>query len=132
MATRGRFGQLAILNKYWKSEQEPGDGRTPRPNNAPTGNIRGQYSTWFLDNGSFMRINNITLGYVLPEQFSKKLTFRSVRIYASANNPFLFAKTTGFNPEASNLEDPLRPGRELSDYPIPRSLILGLNIGFNN
>ncbi|MEO6001333.1 MAG: TonB-dependent receptor [Chitinophagaceae bacterium] len=128
MATRGRFGQLAILNNYWKSEQEPGDGKTPRPNNAPTGNIRGTYSTWFLDNGTFLRINNITLAYVLPEQISQKLTFRSVRVYASANNPFLVTKNTGFNPEASNLEDPLRPGRELSDYPIPRSLIIGLNV----
>ncbi|MCW3110143.1 MAG: SusC/RagA family TonB-linked outer membrane protein, partial [Segetibacter sp.] len=132
MATRGRFPQLAILNNFWKSEQEPGDGNTPRPNNAPTGNIRGTYSTWFLDNGSFMRINNITLGYMMPEQLTRKLMLRSVRVYASANNPFTFTKNLGFNPEASNLEDPLRPGRAFSDYPIPKSLIIGLNIGFNN
>ena len=132
MATRGRFGQLAVLNNYWKSEQEPGDGKTPRPNNAPTGNIRGTYSTWFLDSGSFMRINNITLGYLLPEGITEKLKLRSVRVYASANNPFIFTKNLGFNPEASNLDDPLRPGREFSDYPIPKSFIIGLNVGFNN
>jgi hypothetical protein len=132
MATRGRFPQLAILNNYWKSEQEPGDGRTPRPNNAPTGNIRGAYSTWFLDTGTFMRINNITLGYSLPDNIAKTLFLKSVRVYASANNPFTFTKNLGFNPEASNLEDPLRPGRAFSDYPIPKSFILGLNVGFNN
>ena len=132
MATRGRFPQLAVLNNFWKSEQEPGDGQTPRPNNAPTGNIRGTFSTWFLDTGTFMRIQNITLGYVLPDELTKRLTLRSVRVYATANNPFTFTKNLGFNPEASNLEDPLRPGRAFSDYPIPKSLIIGLNIGFNN
>ncbi|MBA2762617.1 MAG: SusC/RagA family TonB-linked outer membrane protein, partial [Segetibacter sp.] len=132
MATRGRFPQLANLNNFWKSEQEPGDGKTPRPNNAPTGNIRGTYSTWFLDTGSFMRITNINLGYLVPEQITRKLMVRSVRVYASANNPFTFTKNLGFNPEASNLENPLRPGRAFSDYPIPRSLIIGVNVGFNN
>jgi len=105
---------------------------TPRPNNAPTGNIRGQYSTWFLDTGTFMRINNITLAYLMPEGIINKLKLRSLRVYASANNPFTFTKNLGFNPEASNLEDPLRPGRAFSDYPIPKSLMIGLNIGFNN
>jgi TonB-linked SusC/RagA family outer membrane protein len=132
MATRGRFPQLAVLNNYWKSEQEPGDGKTPRPNNAPTGNIRGQFSTWFLDTGTFMRITNMTLAYVLPNNLVNKAGLRSVRVYASANNPFTFTKNLGFNPEASNLEDPLRPGRAFSDYPIPKSFIVGLNIGFNN
>jgi len=132
MATRGRFPQLANLNNFWRSEQEPGDGKTPRPNNAPTGNIRGTYSTWFLDTGSFMRITNINLGYLVPEQITRKLMVRSVRVYASANNPFTFTKNLGFNPEASNLENPLRPGRAFSDYPIPRSLIIGVNVGFNN
>jgi TonB-linked SusC/RagA family outer membrane protein len=132
MATRGRFPQLAILNNFWKSEKEPGDGFTPRPNNAPTGNIRGTYSTWFLDNGTFMRITNITLGYMLPDQLLKRLSLGSVRAYVSANNAFTFTKNLGFNPEASNLEDPLRPGRAFSDYPIPKSLIIGLNIGFKN
>ncbi|HTE23626.1 SusC/RagA family TonB-linked outer membrane protein [Flavitalea sp.] len=132
MATRGRFPQLSALNNYWKSEQEPGDGQTPRPNNAPTGNVRGQFSTWFLDTGTFLRITNINFGYALPEAIAGKLGLRSVRAYASANNPFTFSKNLGFNPEASNLEDPLRPGRAFSDYPIPRSLVLGLNIGFKN
>ena len=132
MATRGRFPQLALLNNYWKSDQEPGDGKTPRPNNAPTGNIRGQYSTWFLDSGSYLRINNITLGYVLPNVVSDKLHLRSVRLYVTATNPFLFTKNTGFNPEASNLDDPLRPGRELNDYPIPKGLVVGINVSFKN
>lgn len=132
MSTRGRIPQLALQNNYWKSENDIGDGWTERPNNLPTGNTRGTYSTRFLDTATFLRINNITLSYVLPESLSKKVSVSSIRIYLTANNPFIFTKNQGFNPEASNLDNPLRPGREYSDYPIPRSLLVGINVGLKN
>ena len=130
MATRGRFGQLALSNNYWKSEQDIGDGKTPRPNNSPTGNVRGNYSQRYLDSGSFLRINNISLSYLIPTHIAKNLALNSIRVYTSATNPFLFTKNTAFNPEASNLNDPLRPGREQNDYPIPKSIIIGVNVEF--
>lgn len=127
---RSRFRNAASQLNYWKSEQDPGDGKTPRPNDAPTGNQRGEFSQNWLDTGTYLRINNITLGYLLPEIFCQKIGGKSFRVYLNATNPFLFTKNLGFNPDVNNNENALTPGRDLNDYPLPKSLILGLNIGF--
>ena len=130
MSTRARTNQLALSNNYWKSPTEPGDGNTPRPNDAPTGNIRGESQQKQLDNGTYMRINNINLGYQLYQAATRKLHVSSVRVYLNANNPFIFTKYTSFNPDSSTSENSLTPGRDLNDYPLPKSLTLGLNVTF--
>ena len=101
-----------------------------RPNDAPTGNIRGESSQREIDNGTYMRINNITLSYVLPDRISKKLTLNSARVYINATNPFIFTKYTSWNPDFSNSGNSLTPGIDLNDYPLPKSLTIGLNVGF--
>ena len=128
--TRGRVRQLAASNAYWKSEQDPGNGQVPRPNDAPTGNNRDPWNSRYLDNGSYLRINNITLSYVLPAAISRKLTVNSFRVYASATNPFLFTKNEAFNPDVSNSDNPLTPGVDMNNYPLTKSIVLGLNVGF--
>lgn len=129
-SSRGRYRQYAFSNNFWKSEQEPGDGKTPRPNDAPTGNIRGTYSQRWLDDGSYLRINNISLSYTMPEKIVNRLTLNSLRFYVNATNPFLFTKYTAFNPEVSYNGSALNPGNELNDYPLPKSILFGLTIGF--
>ncbi len=129
-ATRSRFRNAASQNNYWQSEQQPGDGNTPRPNDAPTGNVRGEYSQRWLDTGTYLRINNISLNYAVPNNLSQRVGLSSLRIYLNANNPFLFTKNMGFNPDVSNGDNPLTPGLDLNDYPLPKSLILGLTLGF--
>jgi hypothetical protein len=125
-----RVLQLASQNNYWRSEQNPGDGNTPRPNDAPKGNNRAM-SQRYLDTGSFLRITNITLGYMLPFQIAERLRLSSIRFYINSTNPFTFTKNqTSFNPDVSNSGNPLTPGVDFNDYPLPKSLILGLNVGF--
>ena len=128
-ATRARVRVYAYNNNYWKSEQNPGDGLTPRPNDAPTGGVRLP-SQRYLDNGTYLRINNITLDYVLPVSISQKLRLNSARIYLGSTNPFLFTKYIKYNPDVSLSNDPLRPGLESNDYPLPKSLIIGVNVSF--
>jgi TonB-linked SusC/RagA family outer membrane protein len=130
ISTRARTNQLALSNNYWKSEQDPGDGKTPRPNDAPTGNVRGESSQRELDNASYLRINTITLSYNLPANISKKARLSSARVYISAINPFIFTKYTSFNPDSSNSGNSLTPGIDLNDYPLPKSLLLGFNLTF--
>ncbi|WP_080054356.1 SusC/RagA family TonB-linked outer membrane protein [Spirosoma aerolatum] len=127
---RARFRQYAFMNNYWKSESEPGDGYSVRPNDVPTGNFRGTYSQRWLDDGSYLRINNIVLGYTLPELIAKKAKLSSVRLSVTANNPFLFTKFVGFNPDVSRTDSPLTPGNERYDYPTAKSILFGINIGF--
>lgn len=125
-----RVSQLISQWNYWKSESEPGDGKTARPNDSPTGNNRAM-SQKYLDNGSFLRITNITLAYMLPQQITKSLKITSFQVYANATNAFTFTKnTTSFNPDVSNSGNPLTPGIDFNDYPLPVTLTIGLNIGF--
>ena len=86
-------------------------------------------STYFLEDGDFFRINNITLGYTLPDILPGAT---KIRIYGLAQNPFIFKKYTGFTPELPGNGDPLgdSAGIELSAYPSVQSYIVGVNLNF--
>lgn len=129
VSMRGEFrvNQLTVLNNFWKSEQDPGD--SPRPNDEPTGGSRS-ISTRYLDNGSYLRINNLSVGYLLPDKISQGLRLSSARIYLNATNPFIFTKNLGFNPDVSNSGNALTPGVDNNNYPLAKSLMLGLNVSF--
>lgn len=128
--TRGRVRQLASSNAYWKSEQNPGDGQVPRPNDAPTGNNRDPWNSRYLDEGTYLRINTISLTYQVPSALLQKLSLGSLRLYATATNPFLFTKNEAFNPDVSNSDNPLTPGIDQNNYPLTKSIIFGINLGF--
>ena len=131
ISLRGEFRahQLALNNNFWISEEEPGDGNTPRPNDEPTGGIR-EFSTRHLEDGSYLRINNISLSYTAPVSFCQRLKLNSLRVYVNATNPFLFSKTENFNPDVNNLTNALSPGEDNNNYPLPKCLSLGLNFVF--
>jgi TonB-linked SusC/RagA family outer membrane protein len=127
--TRARYKQYASVRDYWRSESEPGNGTEPRPNNNPKGGLR-ERSDRFLDDGSFLRVNNINLNYTVPARLVQHLHISNLRLYLTATNPFLFTKYKDMNPEVSNLSDPLRPGIANYNYPTAKSFILGINVTF--
>lgn len=129
LTTRSRSKTLDTQLNYWRSEADPGDGLTPRPNDAPTGGVR-TVSDRYLDSGSYLRINNMTLGYALPLTLVERIRMNSLRIYISANNTFTFTKNTSFNPDVSTGIDALTPGIDYNNYPLPKSFILGINARF--
>jgi TonB-linked SusC/RagA family outer membrane protein len=126
---RSRVHGYAYSNNYWKSEAEPGDGKTPRPNDTPTGGQRRPSQHW-IDDGSFVRVTNMTLSYVLPDKISNKIMLSDLRLYTTATNPFLFTKYISFNPDVSFRGNPLRPGNEANDYPLGKGIIFGLTASF--
>ena len=127
-----RVRMMSFMANYWKSPEEPGDGQKNsfRPNDSATGNNRGAYNDRYLDTGTFLRVNNITLGYLLPSQIASKLMLRSCRIYVSSSNPITISKNTSFNPEVSARDSNLQPGNDLNDFPIPKSIMVGVNVEF--
>jgi hypothetical protein len=134
-ATNGRGTRVRmykIMGDFWRSPEEPGAGtsNSMRPNDTPTGNNRGSWNDRYVDTGTFLRINNMTLGYTLPGNVTSKLLISSLRIYLSSNNPFTWSKNTGFNPEVSARSNNLQPGNDLNDFPIPKSYLIGLNVIF--
>ncbi len=85
-------------------------------------------STYFVESGSFVRLNNLTLGYTLPTALREKARFRTARIYVTAQNLVTLQKFSGFSPELPG--GPLDSGIELNSYPTVRTFAAGLNLGF--
>ncbi len=88
-------------------------------------------SSWHVEDGSFIRIRNLTLGYTLPSSLLSEKSIANLRIYASALNPFTSTNYSGYNPEVSNNSgDAVRAGEEFGNYPVSKSFMLGLNASF--
>src|SRR5690606_15057387 len=78
-----------------------------------------------LEDGSFLRINNITLGYTFPVRLTKKAYINNLRLYCTANNVHTFTKYKGFDPEVSASDRILTRGIDNSAYPRARSFVAG-------
>jgi len=85
-------------------------------------------SNYFVESGTFYRINNITFGYTVPKDKLQKLRMSSLRIYVTSQNPFTYKKYSGFTSELPG--DVISSGIELSTYPTTRTVSVGINIGF--
>ncbi|MET0392900.1 MAG: TonB-dependent receptor [Chitinophagaceae bacterium] len=90
--------------------------------NDPNKNTR--VSDRFIEDGSYLRIKNVTLGYTLPSRLAAKARMSMLRIYLSAQNLATFTKYTGFDPEVTV------NGIDLNVYPVTRTLSAGINITF--
>jgi len=93
----------------------------------------GQYAvtSWAIEDGSFLRLNNLTVGYTLPAKFTKKFYVQKLRIYASGYNLWILTKYTGYDPEVDTRRaTPATPGVDYSAYPKSRSYNVGVNITF--
>ena len=98
-------------------------------NNLQNGD-KSTIHSWAIEDGSFLRINNITLGYTLPKKLIRKVRLSTVRFYVTANNLYTWTKYTGFDPEVSTRNTSgLTPGVDWSSYPRSRSFVFGLNVG---
>lgn len=116
------------LYNNWYSEDNV-DAKYARPLVSPTDKLY-ESSNYMMEDGSFLRFNNITLGYTLPKKITNKLRMNSARIYATAHNPFTITDYSGYNPEVSYSSDPLTPGIDYGGYPVNKSIVFGLNINF--
>ena len=100
---------------------------TPRVTTSASGN--STFSSYFVEDASYLRIQNMQLGYALDPKYSEKVGITKIRLYAGVNNLYTFTKYKGFDPGASN-GAPIGGGIDYGFYPIPRTYLLGLNINF--
>ena len=126
----GVFNVLKEVKDRWRSPQNPGAGKYGKTTGA-TSDERDQFHSRFIQDGSFLTIKNITLGYNLPAKNSK--VFSNVRMYVSVQQAFVFTKYGGANPEIStddngNAPNSLAQGFDFSAYPVPRTFTAGFNI----
>ena len=121
-----RYGKLTNRPSYildrWHG---PGTSNTtPRVTTAANPNTR--FSDFYVEDGSFVRVQNIQIGYTLANEF---LDIESFRLYMSVNNAFTFTKYKGFDPTTSS-GAPIGGGFDQGFYPNPRTFSLGVNIKF--
>ena len=104
------------------------DTTVPRWDGQGTENTN-MYSTRFIENGSFIKMKSITLGYTVPANVCKNWGISNLRVYASVQNPFHITSYSGLDPE-STLGDPLIQGVDWGNYPNSRNYLIGLNFAF--
>lgn len=89
-------------------------------------------SSYFVEDGSYLRISQLTLGYTLPSKLMQKAHISKCRLYFTANNLYTFTKYTGYDPNvsSSNSDVICTPGFDSRAYPAARSYVVGLNLSF--
>jgi TonB-linked SusC/RagA family outer membrane protein len=94
--------------------------------------VRGNYllHSYAIESGSFLRLNNITVGYSLPKGLLSRAKVQTLRFYVTLNNLYTFTKYSGFDPEVNTRRNtPLTPGVDYAAYPRSRAFLFGLNLG---
>ena len=87
--------------------------------------------SWAVEDGSFLRVNNLTVGYSLPNEWLKKIKISRFRAYATVNNLATFTKYTGYDPEVNTRRaDPLTQGVDFAGYPRAKTWVIGVNVTF--
>lgn len=94
-------------------------------------NRNNRMSTRFIEDGSYIRVQNLSISYIVPEQFAKKIHLKNLKLYVNGQNLHTFTKYSGYDPEIgaynqSSLLQNIDRGR----YPTPRMFTLGINVGF--
>ncbi|UII26752.1 TonB-dependent receptor [Fulvivirga maritima] len=117
------YNMLADVKDAWSPENTGSD--IPRVSVDDQNNNFGTVSDWYLEDASYMRVKNVTLGYTLPTSFANRLKLSQLRIYATATNLLTFTDYSGFDPEVIS-----NHGIDMGYYPQARSFIFGLNLKF--
>jgi hypothetical protein len=107
-----------------------------RPDNASTkvhsaqGYIKYDINSRFIEDGSYLRLKNITVGYTLPENLTKRFYVSRLRVYATAQNLFCLTNYSGYDPEVNTSSSPLMPGLDWGAYPKSNVYTFGIELQF--
>ncbi|WP_206106593.1 SusC/RagA family TonB-linked outer membrane protein [Ilyomonas limi] len=137
----GRNAYAGVAN-YWRSESDPGDGIHFKPSINPTAMEQG-FSSYWVEDATWVRLKNIRLSYALPQQWLNKLPVKGIRVYVNAENVYLWSKYTNYDPEnttypatvpSSTSTNALPTGAfygvDYGSYPVPRVVTFGAKLNF--
>ena len=123
--TENKLNKLNYVLDRWTGE---GTSNTvPRVTTGASSN--NLFSDFFVEDASFLRIQNAQLGYSLPNDVFEKAGFSKIRLYVSVNNIYTFTKYRGFD-ATSNNGNPISGGIDYGTYPQPRIYSFGINVNF--
>jgi len=118
----GEDNQTTTMLRRW---MKPGDiTDVPRAGD-------GAISSRFIENGSYLRIKNVSIGYNFPKIMLKKAGIKTARLYVSGQNLYTFTTYSGMDPEVNYYgNDNIILGTDFFTYPQSRTIMVGLNVGF--
>ncbi len=124
------FSGAAISERVKESWTPQNTGATiPIFETASNFSTNTQASSFYVENGSYLRLQNVSLGYNLPKSILDKLKLSRVHLYASTNNLFTITKYEGLDPQVGGNAD-TNFGIDVGNYPLTKSFTVGLNLGF--
>jgi TonB-linked SusC/RagA family outer membrane protein len=124
------FSGAAISERVKDSWTPQNTGATiPIFETASNFSTNTQASSFYVENGSYLRLQNVALGYNLPKSILDKLKLSRLHLYASTNNLFTITKYQGLDPQVGGNAD-TNFGIDVGNYPITKSFTVGLNLGF--
>lgn len=126
----GRNYLQAMENRY-RSPEEPGDGWYPKLNRN-TNHYETQGSSFWLTDGSYVRLKNVTLGYTLPKSLTERLDIGTTRFFFNGTNLLTFTDYPGVDPESfkNNATEARRRGTSDNQYPTAKVFTIGVNVEF--
>jgi TonB-dependent starch-binding outer membrane protein SusC len=117
-----------MLQNAWHGE---GTSNTQFMISASTANNNLRPSSWYIEDGSFLRIKNLQIGYNFGKWFCRKLAISSCRFYVGGQNLYTITGYSGLDPELADMSgSPLSSGIDFAKYPQARTLLTGLSIKF--
>ncbi|GGH28552.1 TonB-dependent receptor [Sphingobacterium alkalisoli] len=131
----GSYNVLKSASQGWQSPENPGDGKSPMVNRNfgafPGSNLVNNVTSAFVEDGSYLRLRNITLGYTVPTSIVQIAGVAHARLNFTVQNAYTWTNYEGYNPEVSiQGGSTLVPGVDAGGYPLARTFMFGLNIGF--
>lgn len=137
---RNQLAMMGTENRYTQIDWTTGERITdPEVLNAINQNAtiwspvmpKFIFHSWGVEDGSFLRLNTLTLGYTLPSQLTKKIYVQRLRVFFTGTNLFCVTNYTGYDPEVSTRRKvPYTSGVDYSAYPKSRGFNFGVNITF--
>jgi TonB-linked SusC/RagA family outer membrane protein len=121
---QGYLNQFASYENRWTPENPDSDIFRTR------GYFGGGYASNYVEDGSYLRLKTVSLGYNFDSKFLKRLRLKSLRFYLSGQNLATWTKYSGPDPEVNTYNSALTPGFDFSSYPRSRTIVFGTNISF--
>lgn len=119
------LNQYATYANRWTPENPTSD--IPAATNSSSNRV---ISSRIIEDGSFLRLKNITLGYTFPTKLIKKWKLEKARVYVAAQNVYTWSRYSGYDPEVSIRNNAMTPGLDYSSYPRAYAINFGINLGF--
>lgn len=120
-STRISLNQFATYNDRWTPENQSNE-HYRIGGQGPT----GTYSSKVVEDGSYLRLKTVFLGYSIPQKFIKRAKIKNITLTASAQNLLTWTRYSGFDPEVSTMNSVLTPGFDYSAYPHARTIVFGI------